>query len=310
MPTQNDLTVHMYKNNKLSTNIQNNQNTMSGNEKKHNSDLMQLISNLSSQSNESSNIVLQAISQGITTGLSQGIASGNISVSFQDVIALASVFKPNNEVPLRIIDRMVPTKYDDLSPSTIQESTTSITTRNEKGAAKVLANPNSLEVNPDSLGLPSSVHVFDVTNEKIPAYECTVTHRVSENADDTNAVSSISSSTMSSGCSNTTFSLDIPSSRKRTINCVTEDEGDNQVNSRPRFEEVEVENVIGSIEGLIDYVSSSNECNVTEAVSTERDHILKNNGKVPPFRLKYHLLKFSVVSNRFYRFNELHTRAH
>jgi hypothetical protein len=281
---------------------------MNVNEQNHNSDLMQLISNLSSQSNESSNIVLQAISQGITTGLSQGIASGNISFSIQDVIALASVFKPNNEVPLRIIDRMLPTKFNNLSSPTIQESTMSFMTRNKKCAAKVLANPNSLEVNPDSLGLQSSVHVFDVTEEKIPACEHTVPHRVSENADDTNAVSSISSS-LSSASSIASNSSDVTSSRKRTLNYVTEDEAANQVKSRPRFD---VENVVDSIEHLNQYVSSlwPTKCKSPEAISTESDLEIKNNGKNTPFRFKYHLSNFSNIPNRIHRCNELHIRNH
>jgi len=183
----------------------------------------------------------------------------------------------------------------------------SFVTRNKEGAAKVLAHPNSLEVNPDSLGLPSSVHIFDVTEEKLPAFEHTVPHRVSENADDTNAVSSIPSS-LSSGSSITTNSSDVNSSRTRTLNYVTEDESANQVKSHPRFEHVDFENVVDSIERLNQYVSYlwPTTSKSPEAISTESDCVIKNNGKNTPFRFKYHLSNVTNIPNRIHRCNELH----
>jgi hypothetical protein len=121
------------------------------------------VSNLTSQSNESSNLVLTAISQGITNRLSQGIASGKISISYQDVLALASMFK-SNDILVWILDHMLPNIDTQLPPpTTAQDSTTgSVTTARNKGDAVkgLLAHPISHGENPDSLGLPSSVYVF------------------------------------------------------------------------------------------------------------------------------------------------------
>jgi len=254
----------------------NSNSAMSSNHKDQNNHLIDVISHLSSQANESSNIVLQAISQGIMTGISQGIASGNISLSFQDVIALATAFKPSNDVPLSIIDRMIPKNHDTSSPPNIQQSI-SVATEND-GAAKALANHNSLGVCLGSLGLPSSVHVFDVTDEKCPACECTASHRVSENAGDSNAVSSISSNS-STGLFDETLLSSTNPSRKRTINYVMDDETAIQTNSRRRLEMVEVPKCIECVHELSDYVSLSTDCNLPEAISMENNNFVKNNGE-------------------------------
>ena len=147
-----------------------------------NNDLIQLISNVSSQSNESSNIILRAISQGITTGLSQGIASGKIAISFQDVLSLASIFKPTNEVPLQLIQSLVPQHLTNrVSPpregSTVPFASTEPT-------PETVVNTHSHDSIQDSCGFPSSVHVSDVTVENVLAHEPSDSHRVSETAYD------------------------------------------------------------------------------------------------------------------------------
>jgi hypothetical protein len=98
-------------------------------------DLLQTILSLSSQSNESCNIILQAILRGLSTGISQGITSGNISVSFQDIISLASNFKPSEEIPLQLTIQ----KFSE------EQRFSSLTKnhRNESSPIKVLANPGS-----------------------------------------------------------------------------------------------------------------------------------------------------------------------
>jgi hypothetical protein len=89
------------------------------NQEKHDynksNDLLQTILSLSSQSNESSNIILQAISSGLATGISQGIASGNISVTFQDIRSLANNFKPSEEIPLQLAKKIPGEKAPHLS---------------------------------------------------------------------------------------------------------------------------------------------------------------------------------------------------
>jgi len=176
---------------------------MSHNENITNNNIFQLIGNLSSQSTESSNIILRAISQGISSGISQGIASGNISFSFQDVIALATIFKPNDDIALRLVDGMMPKNCN--------------TAGNEETTTKAFANPHSLVTSQDSSGLPLSVHVLDVTAEKSRAHEHTVSPWVSRNADDDTAESSCISN-VSGGSADESMSPQAGiSSRKRIL---------------------------------------------------------------------------------------------
>jgi hypothetical protein len=68
--------------------------------------ITQLISNLSALNQHSTNIILQGIAQGISNGIAQGIASGNIALSFQDIISLATVFKPSNELSFAALRKL------------------------------------------------------------------------------------------------------------------------------------------------------------------------------------------------------------
>jgi hypothetical protein len=249
---------------------------------------LELVSNLTSQSNESSNLVLNAISQGITNGLSQGIASGTISVSFQDVLSLASMFKSNNDISLRILDHILPNITDNQvstpTRSKQESSACSVTTRRDQvDAVKGLfANPTSHGDNPDSLGLLSSVHVFDVTDEEIPALEHTVSHRVSENADDHNTISSsLSSSNGSSstkGLSDETDSS-IQSSNKQNFNSISEDNLSTRASTRPRIENHTEAGTIESIQDLSDYVSVSPQCVLLKAAKSANKKLRKNHGE-------------------------------
>jgi hypothetical protein len=284
---QNNLTISVYY--KLLPTQHNKQTRMSHNDTKEKNHLLELVSNLSSQSNESSNIILQAISQGITNGLSQGIASGNISVTFNDVIALASLFKSQNNLSHRILDHILPNIDTPLSPptNTQEESTTSAVTRtrNLVDAAKgSLAHSISHGENLDSLGLPSSVHVFDVTGEEIPALEHTVSHRVSENADDRNTISSLSSYASGNGnvttISNESLPTNVSSSKKRCFQSVSIDELSRQSASRPRIDScLETIGIIRSIDKLMEYVSVSPHCLLPSAAKSAKNKLLKNHGE-------------------------------
>jgi hypothetical protein len=218
-------------------------------------DILQTIANLSSQSNESSNIILNATSNGITTGVSQGIASGNIAVSFQDFISLVSVF--NNKIPLQLINR-IPT-FDTYHGSTTSNSQASNTIHSNGYNGKTLANPDSHDFNQASSGIPSSVHVFDVTVEKNPAQELPVSLRVSETADDQNVekgnvsngsevcdVGSIYGSALGTG-----------TSRKRSNQIISEDDSSDQPKSRLRHDSLSMRqnSPIESLIGLNEYIS-------------------------------------------------------
>jgi len=251
---------------------------MSQIDNKDNNNIIQLIGNLSSQSTESSNIILRAISQGISSGLSQGIALGNISFSLQDVITLATVFKPKDDIALRLIDGLMPKNYN-----TDQENASlPVIDTNEDTTVKAFANPDSLATSHYSSGLPSSVHIFDVTDEKSRAYEHTVSLRVSRNADDDNAESS-SISTVSGGETNeSTSSSTKNSSRKRLFQYMSDTESSNEANSknRMRFESSHhfPQNAIESLSELSTYVSQSSN-SLPEAVVMAHKKVSKSNGK-------------------------------
>jgi hypothetical protein len=149
----------------------------------NNDNIFKLIGNLSSQSTESSNIVLRAISQGLASGISQGIASGNISFSSQDVIALANVFKPKDDIVLRLIDGVITPKTLKVASNLNRDKKNNIT--------EAFANPHSHDSSHDSSGLPSSVYVFDVTAEKLSLLKHTESLEVSKNADDENTEPSV-----------------------------------------------------------------------------------------------------------------------
>lgn len=252
---------------------------MSQNDLTNNSNIIQLIGNLSSQSTESSNIVLRAISQGISSGLSQGIASGNISFSLQDFITLATVFKPKDDVALRLVDGLLPKTYN-----TSQENASRPIHKNEHTTIKAFANPDSLSTSNDSSGLPSSDHVFDVTTEKSRAHEHTVSQWVSRNADDDNAENSCIS-TMSGGETNdSTSSTSIKTfSRKRLFHYISDaDSSSNEaiINSRMRIESshYSLNKAIESVSEISDYVV---ECpnSVPETVIMAHKKLSKTNGK-------------------------------
>ena len=250
---------------------------MNQNEKKDN-DIIQLIGNLSSQSTESSNIILRAISQGISSGISQGIASGNISFSVQDVIALATVFKPNNDITLRLIDGLIPKNLN-----VVDKDASPAIRIKEHIAVEALANPDSLVSTQDSLELPSSVHVFDVTAETLPAQEHTECQRVSENADDYNTESSHISIVSGVGIADeSTHGNMVSLSRKRLlIECTNELDSALELskNSRPRIETSTFKkDTIESLPELCDYISSISS-QIPEAAVTAHNKLSKTNGK-------------------------------
>ena len=242
--------------------------------KNHNKDIIQLIGNLSSQCNESSNIVLHAISQGISSGISQGIALGNISFTFQDVIALATMFKPRDDIPLHLIDGLMPKALNS------GQENTSLPIQNKEGIiAEALVNPDSHDLSHDSLGLPSSVHVFDVTAEKFLAHEHTVSLRVSKNADDKNAENSCFSIVSDGSKEYQSASSTVHPSRKRLINCISENDSSSKPpHCRPRIESSPTPKCIDSLNELSDYISLYSN-SVSETVLMAHNKLAKNKGK-------------------------------
>jgi hypothetical protein len=237
-------------------------------------EIIQLISSLSSQSNESSNIILRAISQGITTGLSQGIASGNIAFSFQDVLSLASMFKPSNDVPLQLIQSLLPEHNMELMSLPHQGSTEVFASKGS--TTETMANTNSHDSCQDSSVLPSSVHVSDVTVGNVLVHEPLESHRVSEAAYDNVDSSSISSA------SNEGFTVQSAIlTRKRLI--ISDDESTEPLKTRLRHKTSKLVHgeVIDStvMDGLLeDYISSS--CaKLPESVIEANNKILNKHGK-------------------------------
>jgi hypothetical protein len=258
-------------------------------------ELIQLISSSLSQSNESSNIILQAISQGISTGLSQGIASGNVKFSFQDIISLASIFKPNNEVPLQLISKLV--FKDDTaikSPHCNQDSTIQLS----KGSTvETAASHDSHDSIQDSSGLPSSVHVFDVTGENCRALEPLEYHRVSETANDIVHNNSLSHA---SSISDITAAKSLPTSnttRKRTVIVVSDNETLEPLRSRKRCGNLSsaLNDGIENATDLIEYISSSRD--KPAAVIEAHKKVVKKNGTLisSSFCL-YMLFKFFLTN--------------
>jgi hypothetical protein len=261
-------------------------------------DILQTIANLSSQSNESSNIILNAISNGITTGVSQGIASGNIAVSFQDLISLVSLIKPTNEIPLQLINR-IPT-FDTYHGSTTSNSQASNTIHSDGYIGKTLANPDSHDFNQASSGIPSSVHVFDVTVEKYPAQELPVSLRVSETADDQNVKKGNVSNASDEVClvgSIYGSSLDTGStSRKRSNQFFSEDDSSDQLKSRLRHDSLSMRqnrSPIESLLGLNEYISSACEV-MTEELEVAHNKSLSSNGKCTTIKIVIILLVHTI----------------
>lgn len=229
-----------------------------------NNELIQLISNSLLQSNESSNIILQAISQGISTGLTQGIASGNIKLSFQDIISLASIFKPNNEVPLQLINKLVTTDETAATASLLTNTEDSTVSLSKGSTVTTVANHDSHASCQDSSGLPSSVHVFDVTVENRQAYEPLVYHRVSETANDNVDNSSLSISSSTSGVTSAESLVTINTTRKRTVDSNDEKEEPPKSHKRYGSSSNMIDDGIDNANDLVDYISSS--CEEPKAV--------------------------------------------
>jgi hypothetical protein len=244
-------------------------------------DVLHIISNLSSQSNESSNIILRAVAQGLSKGISEGIASGNIALSFQDIVSLASMFKPKEDIPMRLIDTLVPQNVICSNASISHSKSSSIET---------LATSNSLH----SFGKPSSVHVADVTVEKIPAYEPKAYLRVSGTADDRNVEARSLPNATREGSE---LESDVTNARKRSNEFIDiNDEDDvHQINCRTRYELTYIDdvndattkdaNAIKSDSGIFEYISKF--CGkLPEAVMCSHDKQIKSNGKFTSSRYR------------------------
>lgn len=235
-----------------------------------NNELLRTILSLSSQSNESSNIILQAISSGLATGISQGIASGNISVTFQDILSLANNFKPSEEIPLQLVQKIPEEK-----------SSSSNTNHRNETIVKVLSNPGSHDVSQASPGFPSSVHVFDVTAENCPAHELPVSQWVSETADDGNTKCTCVSfdSVMDAGVAQSS-SIQTSFSRKRSSQYNCEDENIYRLTMRPRngIQESMFKRFIDNVIQLREYVSVA-EQSIPDRLKIAHEKSLRNNGK-------------------------------
>lgn len=247
---------------------------------KNSNDLLQTIRCLSAQSNESSNIILQAISSGLASGISQGIASGNISVTFDDILSLANTFKPSEEIPLQLVEKIpkVTTGLEQYPSSDTNHS------RNET-VAKVLSNPGSHDVNQASPGFPSSVHVFDVTTENCPAHELSVSQWVSETGDDGNTKGtcvSIDSETDTGGQS--AVVTDKYFSKKRSSPFNGEEEETYRLTMRPRngTQDSMFKHLIDNVKQLRDYVSLA-EQSIPDRLRIAHNKSLRNNGKCIQF---------------------------